>query len=571
MSEIGRVISLDANKYSAGAQHFSVGGESIAANTGLPDLSEPLLHQDLQFTPVATALLGIQEALPHSILVSTKIGSQDSLHNFVTGIAEISQAKEYYPNLIFGGVYPTFAWDLMGDDVLRILSTVYGENTSALKRMEQNLTLVRRQGEVPTQLLLQQLQRDGHIHDYSGIPNTAHRVNGEWIVTPHASELYVLNNLELPSTQTIRQVLDHDGVVWAEFTRGCLSHCTYCAIKGLRGEFSTDMRAPERVVEHLQQLIDLGVKVVSFTDDDFPIMWQGDDGQYHNLGEYILAADLKGKIQWTISTRASHIFDPNDTPEMKAARLQAMQELKQAGLYEVFIGAETFAPEQAKRYGIDFASAGHVRTKKTHACTVGAIETLRNLDISLVAGFIPLDPLMTDLDELRINMEGLETTGLWRNVTNPVNTMRVQRGTPYATMCERAGLAMTPDDYVFFNTEYLNPDVGVVAETAHMWSHELVKTNYGLKFIRNSSDLSQEQKNLAQYFLEKLRLQEVAFIKELSGVVHDEKALTAVLHHFEKKRLEILSDIQHSPLNSIATMSGALATEIPDLAVKYTL
>lgn len=598
------MISLDSPKYSAGGKHYALGAESIIGHVTEHHPNIEFAHFDLQSggtQKMDTTLKWIHDNKPEVIWISTKIGGQHSMSDLMHGIAEIKAADpEYKPTYVLGGAYATFANKIIGE---AIAEAGYAERNEILQ--------IRRQGEVSAEMLIAQ-----KFADYDRIPNLVRWTGDQWKINHHhitdAPNVNDFTKIALPATQTVQEIREQNGVIWAERSRGCAAHCTFCSIKSLRGEHNTDIRPAEQVVKHLTQLADMGVTYVSFADDDFPILTKRkipNTDRFEvvpdDVDEFITLMKESGldkRIQWSISTRASNMFDASDTPEIAEIRAKRMKEMKEIGLESVFVGFESFNREQQKRYGIIQDPHGaHATTMKTAETNMGVIHALEKVDIKLVGGFIPLDPLMNDLGELEENMRVLRETGLWKYVTNPLSDLRVQVDTPYHTKASRAGILdegprtnfRLPkpntsigdekdgerDPLVFFDARYLNPVVGALAQAAREWSDRIMQTNFGLKAIRQT-DLPPELKASSQQWLEAFRLQEVELVESLAAegkkidpnqdgkeIQHAKKAYTDIIKSYEKKRIEMVETLKKSPLGEIPELKEAIRNDLRNMQI----
>ena len=150
------------------------------------------------------------------------------------------------------------------------------------------------------------------------------------------------------------------------------------------------------VLTEIERLVQMGVTTFTFADEDFI----GNDPE----GAYELACRLSQfpNLDFALSVRTDNIFVPGDSEQENRLRRQILQALKEAGLSLIFVGIESFAPTQLRRFGKGTSPENHIK----------AIRLLESLNIELELGLILFDPLVT-LDELRTNVEALKKTGLW--------------------------------------------------------------------------------------------------------------------------------------------------------------
>lgn len=210
-----------------------------------------------------------------------------------------------------------------------------------------------------------------------------------------------------------------------EGSRGChYNVCTFCSRPPLRADQHSWMRiSSTKVLSEIERLVEMGVTTFTFADEDFI----GNDP----VGAYDLACQLCKfpKLDFALSVRTDNILVPGGPVEENRLRLQILQTLRDAGLSLVFVGIESFAPTQLRRFGKGTSPENHI----------AAIHLLQNLNIELELGMILFDPLVT-LDELRLNVQTLKNNGFWCYTGQLFSFLRPQVGTPYVKLLKQQGL-----------------------------------------------------------------------------------------------------------------------------------
>lgn len=210
-----------------------------------------------------------------------------------------------------------------------------------------------------------------------------------------------------------------------EGSRGChFNVCTFCSRPPLRPGQRPWMRfSSANVLTEIERLVQMGVTTFTFADEDFI----GNDPQ----GAYDLALQLRRfpNLDFALSVRTDNIFVPDGSEQENAFRLKILETLREAGLSLVFVGIESFAPTQLRRFGKGTSPENHIKS----------IHLLESLNIELELGFILFDPLVT-LDELRTNVETLKKTGFWCYAGQLFSFLRPQVGTPYAKFLKQRGM-----------------------------------------------------------------------------------------------------------------------------------
>lgn len=448
-------------------------------------------------TALKCAATLIEDERPDIVGISTKIGSLEDLHAILTIIAGIKNKNaQYKPKLVFGGVYATFAAKELFDIAAQFIGT----------SDQQDIFVVGRQGEYPLEVLIKQ-----GFGDILKIPNILYfdPETMEIVQTPRTKVPLPFSEVALPTSQTVRQVLDNNGMIWAEFSRGCQSFCTFCSIMELRGGRVLEERQAEHVIQNFEALANIGVRSVAFADDDFPIT----SANAQKFADLMIDTGLNKKISFSMSTRSTNIIRPDDEEPEKRRKLDCFENFVKAGLKDVFIGLESFSPPQLKRYGI-LPFGKHTKGEKKQAdANSQVVELLDHSDVTLVAGFIPIDPLMIDIHELEYNLIMLKTSKMYRHVTNPLHVMRVQVGTAYENLAKHAGLISEANkvDLVFYDSDYASEIVEIIAQITGNWNARKGATDYALKILRFSAFSDADKFGEAQHTIEQIRLLDLDF------------------------------------------------------------
>lgn len=501
-------ISTFSEKHGA-AIGESLGPEVIAGHL-LAELADLVLvdHFDIQLDSIETIVKQVVTHQPDIIGISIKIGALKQTDELIGELKKIEWEKE--PLIVLGGVVATFA------------------ATQLLERYPGTI-LCTGEAEVASKMLVEAVKSNSGFMDIPGI--TFINLEGRIVSSPHV--LWPQSKLHLPARITTERIhKELNGMIWAEDSRGCDYSCTFCSRRTLRGSgFSGDM-SPSRVVDDLQKLNQLGIQQVSFTGDDFG----GDPERTFLIAEEILRREIK--MEWSVSTRADHVFERKNTAEENARLQEIMKKCFDAGLIRVFLGLESGSQSQLRRYG------KQVTVEENYK----AIEILHDLGVDVVAGYIPIDYLMT-VTELHETLEFLEKTGMGLKVSNPLSILRVQAGSSYQKLMKHEGLlGEQTEDLVFYHAKFQDPRVELIAKIADDWVEDIYPLIFGLKGLVASTSLRKEQTNFsifAQSTLYELRRLELHFLKELvkeleKSKVIDLRAVGSIKDQFAEKRRELL-------------------------------
>ena len=527
------LVSTFSPKHGA-AVGESLGSEVLAGHLiGERGSSVKVDHVDLQLDPDLGDLAGkIWQEKPHLIGVSVKIGVIDQAESLVKEINCLPLQDSEKPLLVLGGVVPTFA-------------------TLELLKKFPNAIIAKGEGENTINALAGVIRGERSLDQ---VPGITHHRDGNILSNPGVR--FDLTQRHLPARITTCRIKDElRGMVWAESSRGCDGNCVFCSVREIHNGGFNGSISPVAVVDELEQLGRLGIDSISYADDDFG----GDPERTLAIAEEIISRGLD--VQFTVSTRADHIWAEKLPRELVGiysldeynARLHLINEkLHQAGLTRVFIGLESGSSTQLRRYGKRISVAGNYQ----------ALEILKEIGIDVVAGYIPIDHLMT-LQELSENLTFLRETGMYLKVTNPLSVLRVQAGSPYIKVLQRRGLLgeMT-EDLVFYKASFSDQRVQRVAELADSWVNDMYALIFGLKgetatvTLRDSVD-SNDKAARIQAILFSFRELEMGFIETVtSSLVADGQAdLDPVVRVFKERRQALVSQTANEIQNGV--LSGA--------------
>lgn len=437
-------ISTFSTKH-GGITGESLGPETIAGHL-IGENGEGAIvanHFDMQLDSLEKIMSSISSHKPHIIGLSVKIGTLEQTDQIITAVNNIPHQDGKRSLLVLGGVVPTFA------------------PVDLLERYPQTILAIG-EGEVAAQMIVEAIREERLFEEIPGIAF----INSEGEVVITKKQLWPLSKLHLPARITTKRIHDElKGMIWAEDSRGCNGSCTFCSRHALRGSGFSGEMTPKHVADDLEILEKMGIYQVSFSGDDFG----GDPERTFLIADEILKRGIK--MEWSVSTRVDHIFERGNTPEQNARLQEIMKHCKEAGLICVFLGLESGSQSQLKRYGKQITLEENSK----------AIGILQKLGIDVVAGYIPIDYLMT-VTELRETLEFLERTRMGQKVSNLLSIMRVQAGSPYVKLMEHAGLLGQPtEDLVFYKAHFKDPRIELIAQIANKWIEDLYPLIFGLK------------------------------------------------------------------------------------------
>lgn len=210
------------------------------------------------------------------------------------------------------------------------------------------------------------------------------------------------------------------GEVYIEGSRGCAyCCCSICECRFFLGsQNSLNKWRPKtvsKIVSELSELERLGIKEVTFSDEDFI----GDDisGICHasQIADELMKQKLN--VQYRINARIHSIFCQSDNPANRNRKIQLLRKLKASGLVKIFLGFESGSDSQLKRYNKGFKLSEFISAKKI----------LDDLSIEYELGYISLDPLMT-LEELKESLLFIKRNNCIPYISNIYKELRIQSG-----------------------------------------------------------------------------------------------------------------------------------------------
>lgn len=178
------------------------------------------------------------------------IGISTSTETYKTGIRIAKAVKQFFPDcfIVLGGYHVSFEYE------------------SALSHNEIDC-IVRGEGEITFEELCEVvLNQNGSIADIKGI---AYRDNDKIVTTAERPFIPDLDILPIPD-RSLFQLNEYSVPASISTSRGCPSRCIYCAATALSGG-RYRMRSPERIIEEIKALVEMGFHRIQFVDDSLTI------------------------------------------------------------------------------------------------------------------------------------------------------------------------------------------------------------------------------------------------------------------------------------------------------------
>ena len=250
------------------------------------------------------------------------------------------------------------------------------------------------------------------------IRNIAYRIGKKIICTER--EYLPPNDIPIADRRYSSLYYEKGGEVYIEGSRGCAyCYCSICECRFFLGsQQSINKWRPKnvsKIIIELSELEKLGIKEVTFSDEDFI----GNDihGLHHALQIADELLDKQIHIQYRINARIHSIFSQKDDAVNRERKIQSLKRLKDSGLVKIFLGFESGSESQLKRYNKGFTLSEFQNAKKI----------LDELSIEYELGYISLDPLMT-LEELKESLLFILQNKCISHISNIYKELRIQSG-----------------------------------------------------------------------------------------------------------------------------------------------
>jgi radical SAM superfamily enzyme YgiQ (UPF0313 family) len=382
---------------------------------------------------------------------------------------------------------------------------------------------------------------------------------GRLITTP--PRYLPLENLPPPALDTVSQLFEQDGVITAEFSRGCqYNQCSFCPRTHKGGLWRT---IPiEAMQQHWQVFAQVfkhfgRIPHVFLADEDFVGSDNG-EATIQRITTFLDRAHAQNlQITFDASCRADQIFRADRDQLWHLSRGNLFKHAKEKGLSRLFVGVESGAPAQLLRY----------KKGSTVGEMISAIRYLSLLGIQLRFGFIFFDPLMsvqdlienveflgrkdiilptalpsTPVEEIfalvssnhEQEMHSMSGRAVFEEVSYMVSPLEVLaksrylfdlRGQAPQLMNEQLDVS-----FARYSTSHKIPEIGLISKACQYWVNYCFPIVYALKGLQKIAQ--REEKALLRQAISKHRHMGYMLIRGLAEVfslVDD-----ATLHHWEK-------------------------------------
>lgn len=458
---------------------------------------------DCQFgAQVPDVIEQVRQAQPDILGISVNFGQFDLMEQMLDILYDPAASGEP-PLVMLGNILPAMCY--------REILAVYP-----------HVAICRKEGE----LALAAFVKHGHDRArWNQIPGIYyHNEQGRLISTP--PRYLPLEDLPPPALDTVPDLFAHDGVITAEFSRGCqYNQCSFCP-RSHKGSIWRTVPISSmlqqwgifaRVFQHFERM-----PHVFLADEDFV---GREDGYASNrrITDFLDEAQARNlRMTFDASCRADQIFRESRDAHWHIDRGKLFRRCLQGGLARLFLGVESGASAQLLRYN----KGSSVEEM------VSAIRYLSLLGVRLRFGFIFFDPLMSVQDVLE-NIDFLGRTdvilpatrdksveeiytvvsthhqqeieasrgpAVYEDVSYMVSTLEVLAKSRYRFDLQQQAPDMLSEQidvsFARYPTSYVVPEIGVMCKACQYWVNYCFPIVYALKGLQKVAQA--EEKALLQ-------------------------------------------------------------------------
>jgi hypothetical protein len=324
---------------------------------------------DCQFgLDVQDILAYVEQSTPDVLGISVNFGQFDLMQQLLDSLYG-GRVTGKLPLIVLGNILPAMCF--------REILKVYPE-----------VVICRKEGELSLAALVKCGRDRSRWYQVPGIYYC--NVQGKLMSTPCIS--LPMEHLPPPALDTVYELFEHDGVITAEFSRGCqYNRCSFCprTHKGVYWKtlpLASMLQQWEifaQVFQHFQR-----EPHVFLADEDFIGQENGAETVQRLVTFLDRVQEQNLQITFDASCRADQIFREDCDWEWHVRRGNLFRCCLAGGLSRLFLGVESGAPAQLRRYN----------KGSTVEEIISAIRYLSLLGVRLRFGFIFFDPLMSVQD-----------------------------------------------------------------------------------------------------------------------------------------------------------------------------
>lgn len=432
------------------------------------------------------------------ILVSTKITSLDRLKAILTNYSR--------PIVIIGGILAICEYDklspLFPDAVF-----LTGESESNVESVLRIAYSATSSNDVKKELINRKISNVAFLYS-DGVYDSKREVCN-------------LENQVNPSHTVLKEVMDKNGLVRMETSRGCpWNKCSFCIMPWKFCGENWRSFSKSKMEKELQLLISEGVKQIYFTDEDF-------------VGNYSHINDLCDIIERCVTDNQSLVFGGSTsvyTLNGLGEKLQTcLHRMRQVGIKRLFVGIESGSDSQLLRYQKGVTSEMNKRM----------IKMLQEYDFDIDYGFILFDA-KTTMEELYENLNFIEQTGLRNEISRFTKKLRL---TPHTRLYEEYRIenriiSDLNENELTYEYDFIDPRIKMISRCAEQLDGiSLPEANRLQAMVRASTSI--EERKQVKTKLLTIRELSFAFLKQCVEKYYSDSKFS------ENDVLEIFAEVKN--------------------------
>lgn len=487
---------------------------------GIAYLASYLRQQHLATVKLMDCQLGIdvtdiieqvRQLRPQILGLSVNFGQFDLMEQLLNTLFDSEQIDEP-PLVVLGNILPAMCFR----EILKVYPHV---------------VICRKEGELALAMLVKQGFDRSRWHQVPGIYFCTEQ--GRLVSTP--PRYLPLEDLPPPALDTVPKLFEQDGVITAEFSRGCqYNQCSFCP-RSHKGSIWRTVPASSmlqqwsiftQLFQHFQR-----PPHVFLADEDFVGREDG-DATIRRLTDFLDGTrSLNLHVTFDASCRADQIYREDRDTQWHLERGKLFRRCLDGGLLRLFLGVESGAAAQLLRYN----------KGSTIEEMVSAIRYLSLLGVRLRFGFIFFDPLMTVQDVLenidflgrtdvllppatnasieeiyefisshhQQEVQSMHGPAVYEDVSYMVSPLEVLAKSSYHFHLQRQAPHMVSEQidvsFARYSTSYVLSEIGIICKACQYWVNYCFPIVYTVKGLQKVSS-GKEKAILHQALVEHRRL-----------------------------------------------------------------
>lgn len=315
----------------------------------------------------------------------------------------------------------------------------------------------------------------------------------------------------VPELDLLKWILDNQGVMNLESSRGCTFSCSFCPREhkgSWNWEISKELKNFIPLLRDAFDYYDCHSRTIYLVDEAFLGYWNNSLLRAYQITDLFHAHGLK----FESSSRIDQVSNPRKWEEWHLERIAFWKHLTNTSLKRMLFWVESWVNTILERFN----------KKITQEQTIQALRILSSIGVPVRLTYITFDPLMTmeeliesfrfqgrkdilidtcpDLSDTEIltrvskigyaKKEDIMSDPLYRNISYLLVSMECLLGSKYLTLWEEAWLAgeLNPEMWKR-NVLYKDERIGQLSYHGQLWIDRLFALDYTLKSLQKVQDI----------------------------------------------------------------------------------